>query len=215
MAGLSATGYGVWYYQQSNQKKEHPSTLARSKGGNKATGQAIPLDSVPSATSKNGLSVDTNSSAAALGQVGGAQDQANGSSSNNSSSSSKTLDPANFKEYDKYKDSENALFGEVQVGSGAEATANSKVAVYYKGWLTNGQLFDQSPTDKDGRLQALAFTLGAREVIPGWEQGIAGMKVGGTRLLIVPPAVGYGAQGHGPVPANAVMVFLVQLVAIE
>ncbi|MES2971084.1 MAG: FKBP-type peptidyl-prolyl cis-trans isomerase [Patescibacteria group bacterium] len=107
------------------------------------------------------------------------------------------------------------MFGEVQVGTGDELTAGKKAAVYYKGWLTDGQLFDTTRPDKDGKLQPFVFEMGANQVIPGWEQGLAGMKVGGTRLVIVPPAVGYGPSGQGPIPGNAVLIFQVQLAAVE
>jgi FKBP-type peptidyl-prolyl cis-trans isomerase FkpA len=135
------------------------------------------------------------------------------SSSNNSNgnrnSSSSAPGPESFKEYEKYKESQSALFGDVQQGTGSEATVGKKVAVYYKGWLTNGQLFDQSVNS------TFVFKLGDRQVIPGWEQTIPGMKIGGIRRIIVPPSVGYGAQGQGPIPGNSVLVFDVQLVAVE
>jgi FKBP-type peptidyl-prolyl cis-trans isomerase FkpA len=130
-------------------------------------------------------------------------------SNGNSNSSSSAPGPESFKEYEKYKDSQNALFGDVQQGTGSEATVGKKVAVYYKGWLTNGQLFDQSVNS------TFVFKLGDRQVIPGWEQTIPGMKIGGIRRIIVPPSVGYGAQGQGPIPGNSVLVFDVQLVAVE
>jgi len=101
------------------------------------------------------------------------------------------------------------------VGSGKEATQNKKVAVVYKGWLTNGQLFDQSKTNQQGVLEPIVFTLGGGQVIMGWEQGIAGMKVGGKRRLIVPPSAGYGASAQGQIPANSVLVFDVELVDAE
>lgn len=125
------------------------------------------------------------------------------------------IDPATFGQYDKYKNDDQALFAEIQAGTGAELTADKRAAVLYKGWLTNGQLFDASRPDSSGKLQAFDFTLGAHQVISGWEQGLAGMKVGGTRLLIVPPSVGYGASGQGPIPGNSVLVFQVQLLAVQ
>jgi FKBP-type peptidyl-prolyl cis-trans isomerase FkpA len=130
-------------------------------------------------------------------------------SNGNSNSSSSAPGPESFKEYEKYKESQSALFGDVQQGTGSEATVGKKVAVYYKGWLTNGQLFDQSVNS------TFVFKLGDRQVIPGWEQTIPGMKIGGIRRIIVPPSVGYGAQGQGPIPGNSVLVFDVQLVAVE
>lgn len=123
--------------------------------------------------------------------------------------------PETFGQYEQYKDGQSALFGEIEEGTGNEAVSGKKVAVYYKGWLTNGSIFDQSRPGEDGQLQPFVFTLGAGQVIRGWEQGVAGMKVGGTRRLIIPPSVGYGAQAQGNIPANSVLIFDVQLLAIQ
>jgi FKBP-type peptidyl-prolyl cis-trans isomerase FkpA len=125
------------------------------------------------------------------------------------------IDPSTFSKYDQYKSNTAALFADIQKGTGDELTINKKAAVVYKGWLTNGQLFDQSRADSNGQLQPFGFTLGAHQVITGWEQGMAGMKVGGTRLLIIPPSVGYGAAGQGSIPPNSVLVFQVQLLAVQ
>ena len=118
--------------------------------------------------------------------------------------------PSEFKQYDQYLTSPSALFGDVVYGTGGVASLGKKVAVSYKGWLTTGQLFDQSVAEKP-----FVFDLGSHQVVIGWEEGIGGMKVGGKRLIIVPPAVGYGSQGHGPVPGNAVMVFEINLLAVQ
>lgn len=153
-------------------------------------------------------SLDGSSSSSNGGRTGGSA----GSSSNSAAS---VFDPSTFKQYDKYKDAKDGLFAEVEKGTGAELGTNMKAAVYYKGWLTDGTLFDQTRTDDKGQKQPFVFTEGAHQVIPGWEQTVAGMKVGGTRLVIVPPAVGYGAQGHDPIPPNAVLIFQIQLVAVQ
>lgn len=140
------------------------------------------------------------------------------SSSSNTSNSTPTIDPSTFAQYDQYKDPQkyqHVLFADVKVGTGATAGANQKAAVYYKGWLTNGQMFDQSRTGSDGKLTPFIFTLGAHQVITGWEEGVLGMKVGGTRLLVVPPAAGYGAAGQGSIPGNSVLVFEVQLLDVQ
>jgi FKBP-type peptidyl-prolyl cis-trans isomerase len=108
---------------------------------------------------------------------------------------------------------------DTKVGGGAEATAGQVVRVHYTGWLYDagapdkrGQKFDSS---KDSQ-QPFDFTLGAREVIPGWDEGVAGMKVGGTRILTIPPAMGYGARGAGGViPPNATLVFEVELLEVK
>lgn len=132
-------------------------------------------------------------------------------STNNQSSDQVTLDPTKFKAYEKYKDGQTAFFAELTKGNGAEATAGKKLSVLYRGWLTDGRIFDQNADQN----KPFSFTLGSGQVIAGWEQGLAGMKVGGERLIIVPPAAGYGAVANGPIPANAVLVFDVKLVAVE
>ena len=176
------------------------------------------------ATDTGGLAAQNSAAnGTALGAVGSDGSmllQSNFGGDNNSSSSAAPSKgtatapgPESFKQYDQYKEGQAALFADIVVGTGNEVTATSKVAVTYKGWLTDGTLFDQSKTDDKGALQPFTFQEGAHSVIPGWEQDIVGMKVGGSRRFIVPSAVGYGAKGQGPIPANAVLVFDVQLVA--
>jgi FKBP-type peptidyl-prolyl cis-trans isomerase len=170
--------------------------------------------------SAGNLSVASNTQAMSLGQLGGSSSPQQGQNAGtgaagSSASGTNAINPATFGEYEKYKDGTSALFGEMTVGTGTELTVNKKAAVYYKGWLTNGQMFDQSRPGADGKLQPFVFTLGAREVISGWEQGVVGMKVGGKRLIIVPPAVGYGAAGQGSIPGNAVLIFEVELLAVQ
>jgi FKBP-type peptidyl-prolyl cis-trans isomerase len=98
------------------------------------------------------------------------------------------------------------------VGEGPAAKAGDKVTVDYTGWLTDGTKFDSS---KD-RKQPYPFTLGAGQVISGWDMGVAGMKVGGKRKLTIPPDLGYGAEGAGGViPPNATLVFEVELLKIN
>lgn len=95
-------------------------------------------------------------------------------------------------------------------GTGAEAVAGKKVTVHYTGWLANGTKFDSS---KGG--SPFSFRLGDGEVIKGWDQGVAGMKVGGVRKLIIPPNLGYGADGDGPIPPKATLVFEVELLGVN
>jgi FKBP-type peptidyl-prolyl cis-trans isomerase FkpA len=104
---------------------------------------------------------------------------------------------------------------DVKVGSGAEAKGGSNVLVHYTGWLyqdsTKGTKFDSS---KD-RGQPFSFPLGAGHVIKGWDEGVAGMKIGGTRNLVIPPELGYGARGAGGViPGNATLIFEVELLGV-
>jgi FKBP-type peptidyl-prolyl cis-trans isomerase FkpA len=99
-----------------------------------------------------------------------------------------------------------------QVGTGAVATPGKTAVVHYTGWLLDGTKFDSS---RD-RNQPFSFPLGAGQVIKGWDEGVAGMKVGGKRTLIVPPALGYGARGAGGViPPNATLKFEVELLDVR
>ena len=101
---------------------------------------------------------------------------------------------------------------ELAVGSGNVATAGQKVSVHYTGWLTNGTKFDSS---KD-RGEPFIFPLGKGHVIRGWDEGVAGMKVGGKRKLTIPPQLGYGARGAGGViPPNATLLFEVELLGVD
>jgi FKBP-type peptidyl-prolyl cis-trans isomerase FkpA len=100
---------------------------------------------------------------------------------------------------------------DTKVGTGAEAKTGDSVTVHYTGYLTDGNKFESS---KDSG-QPFTLTLGEGRVIPGWEQGIPGMKVGGIRRLTIPPALAYGAQGSGPIPPNATIVFDVELMAVN
>jgi FKBP-type peptidyl-prolyl cis-trans isomerase FkpA len=96
-------------------------------------------------------------------------------------------------------------------GAGVTAAAGHTVSVHYTGWLTNGNKFDSSKDRND----PFEFALGARQVIAGWDEGVQGMKVGGTRKLTIPPGLGYGARGAGGViPPNATLVFEVELLEI-
>ena len=102
------------------------------------------------------------------------------------------------------------------VGEGAEAQAGQDVVVHYTGWLyKDGQQGAKFDSSKDRR-DPFVFALGAGMVIKGWDEGVAGMKVGGARTLIIPPELGYGARGAGGViPPNATLKFDVELLAIQ
>ncbi|MBI2042392.1 MAG: FKBP-type peptidyl-prolyl cis-trans isomerase [Candidatus Nealsonbacteria bacterium] len=96
-------------------------------------------------------------------------------------------------------------------GSGVESVAGNTVAVHYTGTLEDGTKFDSSLD----RGQPFAFQLGAGTVIKGWELGVLGMKAGEKRRLIIPPSLGYGQTGIGPIPANATLIFEVELLEIQ
>ena len=108
---------------------------------------------------------------------------------------------------------------DTKIGTGAEATPGQYITVHYTGWL-----FDPAAPDNKGRKfdssrdrgDPFAFRVGGGQVIRGWDQGVAGMKVGGERRLVIPPELGYGSRGAGGViPGGATLVFDVELVAIR
>lgn len=105
---------------------------------------------------------------------------------------------------------------DLRIGTGAEATPGSVVTVEYSGWL-----YDETKTDRKGLLidtsagrSPFTFTLGIGQVIPGWDQGLVGMKEGGLRRLVIPPSLGYGDFRNGPIPPNATLLFEVELVRV-
>ena len=101
---------------------------------------------------------------------------------------------------------------DLEPGEGAEAKPGNVVAVHYTGWLEDGTKFDSS---RDRNVPFL-FKLGSGQVIKGWDEGVAGMKVGGKRTLVIPPAMGYGARGAGGViPPNATLLFDVELLEVK
>jgi FKBP-type peptidyl-prolyl cis-trans isomerase len=107
-------------------------------------------------------------------------------------------------------------YTDTTVGTGTEATKGKKVSVHYTGWLYNngvkGAKFDSSLD----RGQPFGFALGAGQVIRGWDEGVAGMKIGGKRTLIIPPELGYGARGAGgAIPPNATLMFDVELLGVQ
>jgi len=108
---------------------------------------------------------------------------------------------------------------EVTAGTGAEARPGRPVRVHYTGWLYDASKADHKGNKFDSSKdhgEPFEFNLGAREVIPGWDQGVAGMKVGGKRVLTIPPHLGYGARGAGGViPPNATLVFEVELLDVK
>lgn len=113
---------------------------------------------------------------------------------------------------DAFTESESGLrYATIEAGEGATAAAGQLVSVHYTGWLEDGTIFDSSLT----RGQPFSFTLGAGEVIAGWDEGVAGMQVGGKRQLIIPPDLAYGESGAaGVIPPGATLIFEVELLDV-
>lgn len=101
-----------------------------------------------------------------------------------------------------------AYVRDLVVGTGTTAQAGTTVGVRYQGHLTNGTPFDGNPAPAP----LLTFQVGAGRMIPGFEEGVTGMKVGGRRQVIIPPELAYGSQPNGPIPANSILVFTLELV---
>lgn len=103
------------------------------------------------------------------------------------------------------------VIDDIKIGTGAAVKVGDTVAVHYKGELQNGEEFDNSKK----RGQTFEFTVGAGQVIKGWDEGLVGMQVGGERVLVIPPEKAYGDQGIGPIPGEATLVFGIELVEIK
>jgi FKBP-type peptidyl-prolyl cis-trans isomerase len=106
---------------------------------------------------------------------------------------------------------ERMVIDDVKIGTGAEVKQGDDVSVHYVGTLQNGQEFDNSRK----RGSAFEFTVGTGEVIKGWDEGLVGMKVGGQRILVIPPEKAYGENGVGPIPGGATLVFMIELLAVK
>jgi peptidylprolyl isomerase len=103
------------------------------------------------------------------------------------------------------------VIDDIKIGSGEEVKDGDTVAVHYIGTLQNGEEFDSSRK----RGEPFVFTVGEGKVIKGWEQGLVGMKIGGQRILVIPPELAYGKDGIGPIPGNATLVFSIELMEIK
>lgn len=103
------------------------------------------------------------------------------------------------------------IVDDVIIGDGEVVEAGDMVTVHYIGTLQDGQQFDNSYL----KGEPFTFELGAGHVIDGWDQGVAGMRVGGQRILVIPPHLAYDKEGSGPIPANATLVFAIELIAAE
>ena len=133
-----------------------------------------------------------------------AKSQSNGqSTASNSTSSTTSQEDSTMSEDLKIED--------ITVGEGDEAVAGKEVTVHYTGTFTNGTKFDSSVD----RGEPFTFTLGAGDVIEGWDQGVAGMKVGGKRKLTVPPELGYGPNDYASIPGGSTLLFDVELLGVK
>lgn len=110
----------------------------------------------------------------------------------------------------EYRRHSGLFVEDVVTGEGARADSGDIVTVHYTGRLSTGRMFDSSRERGD----PFEVAIGYGRVIDGWDQGIAGMRVGGQRRLVIPPALGYGAGGQGPIPGNATLVFDVELLDV-
>ena len=120
----------------------------------------------------------------------------------------KPAPPAEAKEV---KTPSGLRYVDLALGTGAEAKSGDELKVHYTGWLEDGKKFDSSVGGKP-----FEFILGARQVIKGWDEGLAGMKVGGKRKLVIPPALGYGDRGAGKeIPPGATLIFEVELLDVQ
>ncbi len=109
------------------------------------------------------------------------------------------------------KTASGLYYRDLTLGAGATVLVGKRVSIHYIGWLTNGTQFDanQPPSNP------FQFTVGLGQVIKGFDEGARGMAIGGRRQLVIPPSLGYGGTAQGPIPANAVLVFQIDLVAIQ
>ena len=105
------------------------------------------------------------------------------------------------------KTADGLYYKDITVGTGATIATGQVIGARYTGWLANGSQFGTNVTDQN----PFPFHLGRGEVIEGWDLGLVGMKVGGKRLLILPPSLGYGPQANGPIPGNSILVFEVEI----
>ncbi|HEY6736333.1 MAG TPA: FKBP-type peptidyl-prolyl cis-trans isomerase [Candidatus Saccharimonadia bacterium] len=218
---LGLTGGGLWWFRgqkTSDQVNSVGGTIGLADGSEGSSGtHSSPLvlnteTGTPGASNSGVTSQTSNQS----GKTGGSQPLQSQFVDNSTTKSGNTGEksapgPAEFGQYDQYKNEQSAYSGDVLLGDGNSAQMGDWLTVNYRGWLTNGTEFDESYV----RGKPFVFEMGAHHVIQGWEQGLFGMKAGGKRRLIIPPAVGYGATAQGSIPPNSVLVFDVELVAVS
>jgi FKBP-type peptidyl-prolyl cis-trans isomerase len=203
-----AGGVGTYLYFRNDTTTLSSTTQSSTTATlNPSDATTIPLGEKTTESSKSGLTVDDGASNST--NLGSGRTNTT-TSSNNSGASAES-----FATYEQYKDKNEVFFGDIVEGNGAVAQKDAQLAVTYKGYLTNGQMFDQSRTGANGQLEPLLFQLGSGQLIPGFEQGVAGMKAGGSRRVIIPPSLGYGANAQNGIPANSVLVFDIQLLTVQ
>jgi peptidylprolyl isomerase len=121
-------------------------------------------------------------------------------------------DPVDVADSDYVTTSTGLKYYDIRAGTGTTAQVGETAVVHYTGWLQNGGLEFDSTRDSNVPFR---FVVGVGEVIDGWEEGVATMKVGGVRQLVVPATLAYGTQSRGPIPPNSILIFEVELVALE
>ena len=203
LAVLLGLGFGVGWHLSSNKSVDSAASqggLVSLQAGNDS--KTIPLDQSARKEASSGLSVTD----AGRGQIQLPSSQSR-SGNDSGSSSDQAVD---FKQFEQYKTSQNTLYRDDVPGKGDEVVAGKPVALNYRGWLTTGQVFDEATA----KIKPFVLIPGEHKVIPGFESGIIGMKVGGKRLLIIPPALGYGSQAIGPIPEDSVLIFEIEVLKV-
>jgi hypothetical protein len=198
---IAITAVGGWYWWQGQQAPEARS----SSGGSVSLGETVDAP----ANNEQALEMSGQTLTQSAGSGGSSGTGGSGGSNGSSTAPSETPasatlpGPAQFGQYEQYKQAESPLFIDIEAGTGKAVGAGSVVTVDYRGWLTDGKLFDESYS----RNEKFSFRVGDHRVISGWEMGTMGMKEGGKRRLIIPPAFGYKNQAQGDIPANSVLIF--------
>ena len=212
---LAVASFFVWrtfIYKEKAVQQTSANSSNTTQPLNPTNTESISLNSNKAPADPNALSVKEPSDISASLGSGQKQSASSGSSSN---SSQNIPGPETFGAFEQYKDSQSVMYQDLQVGNGAEVTADSQVAVLYKGYLTSGALFDQSRAGNDGKLQPFIFSPAAGQVIGGFAQGVMGTKAGSVRRVIIPPTLGYGAEAQNGIPANSVLVFDIQVISVQ
>jgi FKBP-type peptidyl-prolyl cis-trans isomerase len=216
----AASGAGFWWWQVS---QSQPDEVVNSRGGSIVMGEqgngAVnkPSDDLsevaaPLTTGQvSGAAAEGSGAASNSIPINGAAGKNNDNAQSGGQAAHKLPEPSEFEVYEKYKNEQAALFVDIVAGTGPEVKMGSTVMVHYRGWLTNGKVFDESYA----RGEPYGFVEGEHRVILGWEQGLFGMKTGGKRRLVIPPVVGYGDKSNGPIPAGSLLIFDVELIGVK